>query len=97
MPEIVDPTPTPKSEWQSNRLARIGVRVLRTYIQTVLGLISVTSLGNVIPGNPIPPPADAAAVLYISFYGACFPALVSLLQNAYEELQHIDPGTATRG
>ena len=94
---INDPTPTTRLEWESNRAVRVGVRVLRTYLQTVIGLISVTSLGSIIPGNPIPPPSDAAAVLYLAFYGGMFPALISLLQNTYEELQQIDPGSVSRG
>ena len=92
-----DPTPTAADQWQQNRLVRVAARVLRTYLQSALGLLAVTSLGNVIPGNPIPPPSDAGATLYIAFYGASFPALIALLQNAIEELNRIDPGTSWRG
>ena len=94
---ITDPSPTPASKWQKSRLIRVFIRVLRTYIQTAIGLLSVTSLGNIIPGNPIPMPADAWSVLYLSLYASLFPALMALLQNAYEELNKLDPGTTLRG
>jgi hypothetical protein len=92
-----DPTPTAVSKWEPNRWARVGIRVLRTYLQGALGLLAVTSLGNVIPGNPIPEPSSAGQILYVSFYAALFPALIALLQNAIEELNKLDPGTSLRG
>lgn len=92
-----DPTPPPARVWQPNRLVRVGVRVFRTYIQAVLGFLAVTTVGNVGPGSSIPPPADAGQALMVSFYAGLFPALLALLLNLLEELNHIEPGTSTRG
>lgn len=92
-----DPTPTPPSQWQPNRLIRVGVRVARTYLQGVLGFLGASSLGGVVPGSPVPVPIDAGHALALAFYAALFPALVSLIQNLLEEANHWDPGTSLRG
>lgn len=92
-----DPTPTPVSKWQESRMARVAVRVLRTYLQGVATGLGLSTIGNYIPGNPIPMPTEAAQALALVFYIPLFPALVALVQNLLEELNHIDPGTSLRG
>lgn len=92
-----DPSPTAERHWVANRWVRVAIRVIRTYLQSALGLLTVTSLGSVIPGNPIPDPSSAGQILYVSFYAALFPALIALIQNTIEELNKLDPGTSLRG
>jgi hypothetical protein len=92
-----DPTPTPPSRWVSSRLARVGIRVARTYLQSLLGFIGLSAIGTVVPGSPVPPIDSALNGLLWAVYAALFPSMIALVQNLLEELQHIDPGTVTRG
>ncbi len=92
-----DPTPTPASKWQPSRLLRVLVRVLRTYLQALLGFLTFVQLGNIAPGTDIPRPADAGSALVLALYASLFPALYALIMNLVEELNHLDPGITSRG
>lgn len=94
---LTDPSPTPASKWQRSRVARVAVRVLRTYLQGVAGFLTAGTLGNVLPGNPVPMPAEAGDALRLVFYAPLFPALYALVMNSIEELNALDPGTSLRG
>lgn len=92
-----DPTPTSVRAWEPDRWKRVLVRVARTYLQSFVGFLGASALGSVAPGGPVPPPETALMALSMAAYAALFPAGVALIMNALEELNKIDPGTATRG
>ncbi len=95
-----DPTPPPPSKWQENRLIRVGVRVLRTYLQTFLAIAALELTGTMAAsvGNIAYIPADSAAhMIGLSAYISLWPAGVALIQNLIEELARLDPGTNLRG
>lgn len=73
--------------------AMIGVRVARTYVQTLIGL---TAIFLVIPAD-LPAPVQASFVLgpivvkcVVAAQWALVPAFVALLQNVYEILAELD-------
>lgn len=92
-----DPTPTPPSRWEEDRWKRVGVRVLRTYLQGALGLLLALPLVSLAPGDAIPKPQELLQAAVIIFGFPLPGALVAFLQNTIEELNKIDPGTPTRG
>lgn len=64
----------------------IGVRVLRMYLQSFIGLLGVDALKLV----DLAPPGDALAHLYLVGGIALAPTAVALLHNALEFLTKID-------
>ncbi len=96
----IDPTPPPPSKWQENRLIRVAVRVVRTYLQSFLAIVLLelsgtmaASVGNIV----YIPAATAGQMVGLSLYIALWPAGISLIQNLIEELAKLDPGTSLRG
>lgn len=96
----IDPTPTPPSKWQDNRLIRVGIRAVRTYLQTFVAIVGLELTGTMAAsvGNIAYIPADTAGhMVGLSAYIALWPAGVALIQNLIEELARMDPGTTLRG
>lgn len=75
-----------------SKVERVLVRTVRTYLQTLIALWPVFSTGA-----GVLPPHEAGEALVIALYTALFPAGLTLLQNALEELKDVEPGSAFRG
>lgn len=100
----IDDRPPPPSKWQSNRLIRVGVRMVRTWLQVFVALLLATGFGAIgvqgaagAIGTSAPDPPSVLLALRVAAYTALFPAFLGLLQNLLEELGRLDPGTNLRG
>lgn len=70
---------------------RVLVRVLRTYLQSVLGLLGVGLAAPSIPGlSDVVLPSAAGELFLFAFAASLFPAGISLLQNVLEIVTALD-------
>lgn len=71
--------------------ARVGVRVLRTYFQSVLGLLGAATVASAVPVlSDVVTPSDTGEKIVFALVGALFPAFIALLQNVLELLTKAD-------
>lgn len=70
---------------------RVLVRTVRTYLQSVLGLLGVGLAAPSIPGlSDVILPSKAAELFLFAFAASLFPAAISLLQNLLEIVTKLD-------
>lgn len=66
----------------------VTIRVVRTYLQSLLGFLGATAIGA-IPTNPLAP-QDAWQRIALAAGLALFPAFVAAIQNVLELLGQLD-------
>jgi len=100
----IDSAPPTRANWQENRLVRVGIRAVRTWLQVFTALLLASGFGAIgvqgaagAIGTAAPLPPTVLTVLGVCAYTALFPTGIGLLQNLAEELAKLDPGSNLRG